>query len=580
MHREWRQALEGYAANNVLLSRWLVIVLSGLGGAGFAFWLYGWGVINPTSVRWLLLEGDPFQHFIGWEAFRQDEWRWPLGAIPQFGTQVDASIVFMDAIPLLALPLKLISDWLPTPFQYQGIAMLLNVMLNASVGCWVALRLGAKPLIALLFAALLILSPIVIMRGLGAHGHESLTAHWLILGAIYMAAMPRPGSVRAFAWLGLLLLAVAIHFYLFFMVGVIWASAWAAHAFGLLLKQRYWACARLLLIALGYVVVVLGCMWVLGYFQYELEVPKQTGFGFFSAEWMTFLNPRSHAWFLNHTELFSASRVLPGWLPPIEGQYEGQAYAGVGMIALVLVALGVAIRRCASEVFYAMTLERCFLVVALLVLFLFALGDRWVIGRLVWEIPYPDFTESLTQYLRSSGRLVWPLFYAVLLTALIILVHYLRVRTAIAVISTALVIQWADMVPMNHFIRDSLAGRVADTQSGYPYPVIENSRLETLLAESEAIYYLPGGDLEQLKPFLWLAVQHEVTINVAYFARSQSEALEAASRHLVEEALEGNLVPKTTYVITDSNLSEAVCSKARVACFAEGDITFAHINKN
>lgn len=550
-------------------------MLAALGGGVFAFWLYGWGIINPASVRWLLLEGDPFQHYIGWEAFRHDEWHWPLGALPRFGTTIDASIVFMDAIPLLAIPLKLISAWLPEPFQYQGMVMLCNSILNALVAAWVAQRIGAKPVLSLLFALLVVLSPVFIMRGIGAHGHEALTAHWLVIAALGMALTPRYGWQRDMAWLALLLLAVAIHFYLFFMVGVIWAAAWGAGFMHASTGKQWKLLGGVIVTALLNVVLVLLLMWGLGYFQYGLEVSRETGFGYFSAEWLTFINPRSEAWFLAHTELFSGSRVLPGWQSPIAGQYEGQAYAGLGILFWGSAVLVVAIRRMTGSAIRNLSLEHALLAMAVVVLFVFALGDRWVIGRLVWEIPYPEWSQLISQYLRSSGRLVWPLFYALLLLALWLAARYMTSRESVAVILLALWVQWADLKPLNHFIHEGLGDRVTSTQASLPYPVLEDSRLMALTAERETIYYLPGDDMERLKPYLWLAAQQELSINVAYFARSQPEALREANQVFVDQALRGDLSPDALYVLTENQLAESVCRHVETTCFNSDDDTIA-----
>lgn len=575
-----RLAVDSWVAPSLAVRQKAILLAAALGGGVFAFWLYGWGVINPASVRWLLLEGDPFQHYIGWEAFRHDEWRWPLGALPRFGTTIDASIVFMDAIPLLALPLKLVSAWLPMPFQYQGLVMLFNCMLNALVGAWVAQRLGAKALLSFLFAILIVLSPIVIMRGIGAHGHEALSAHWLVLAALGMALLPRVGWARELAWLGLLLAAVAIHFYLFFMVGVIWAAAWTASTLRAFSTRQMSQLGRLSAVAVMNVVFVLFAMWALGYFQYGLDVGRETGFGYFSAEWMTFINPRSEAWFLAGTELFSASRVLPGWLSPIAGQYEGQAYAGLGMLAWGLATVAVALRRMPYNIVHSFRWEHGTLLLALVMLFVFAMGDRWVIGRLVWEIPYPDWSQLITQYLRSSGRLVWPLFYALLMAALWLSARYMSTRMGVLVLVGAIWVQWADLQPLNHFIRDGLNNRVAGTQTSFPYPALEDNRLASLVAQSEAIYYLPGGNMEQLKPYLWLAAHNDLSINVAYFARSNAEVLDLANRSYVAQVSRGELLPATLYVMTDSELADKVCGYSQAVCFNSDGATVATLSSN
>nr|WP_298523216.1 DUF6311 domain-containing protein [uncultured Halomonas sp.] len=545
----------------------LAILIAALFGASLAFYLYGWGVIDPTNVHWLLTEGDPFQHFIGWDAFRRDEWRWPLGAIPQLGTLIDSSIVFTDSIPLLALPLKLFHAWLPDPFQYQGLVMLANLTLNAALACVLAQRLGARPLNAVLFGVLVVMLPMVTLRGLGAHGHEALTAHWLILLAMLWSLSTRPaGWWVLLRWLVLMVAAVLVHFYLFFMVGTLWFAWWGCQLWrkG---RAKQWP-GLFYLLAAGWLsaVAVLATMWAVGYLQYGLEVGRDTGFGYYSAEFLTYLNPLSAAWFFNG-DLDGASRLIPGWITRISGQYEGQAYAGVGALVLLTAGLLVAVRRGEWSEFKKLRLESRVLAVAMVGLFLFALGDRWIIGKVVTDIPYPEWTQVLTQYLRSSGRLVWPLLYGLLLLALVILMHRARRRTLSIVLGVVVVLQWLDLADTHGFIRDNLNQRVAAAASGPPFAAITDPRLNALLDTHERIAYLPGDDLEKLKPYVWLAVRHDLPLNVAYFARINAQALLSATEAQVSAVKTGTLEASMLYVITDDDLAQRACEIDQAACF-------------
>ncbi|WP_136067483.1 DUF6311 domain-containing protein [Modicisalibacter radicis] len=557
----------------------LAVAVSALLGAWLALYLYGWSTIDPTQVRWLLTEGDPFQHFIGWDAFRRDEWRWPLGAIPQLGTLIDSSIVFTDSIPLLALPLKLFHDALPDPFQYQGLVMLSNHVLNAAFACGLALRLGCRPVGSVLFAALLILLPIVTMRGLGAHGHEALTAHWLILWGLGLALRGggRIGDdISTMAnWLCLLLVAVLVHFYLFFMVGTLWTAWWLCQLIRSMTSRRHKASLSLGVGAIISVASVLATMWLAGYFQYGLDVGPGSGFGYFSAEAMTYINPLSEAWFFKGTEMSGASHVLPGWLTPIAGQYEGQAYAGIGALLFLLAGFLVAVRRLHWMQLRKLSGEARLLAVALLGLFVFALGDRWVIGKLVWSVDYPALLAPLTEYIRSSGRMAWPLLYGLLLLCVVYLSKAIRYRNLIALLAIAWLAQWADLKPFHHFIHSGLAGRVASVANGSPYPALEDDRLDALLESHDSLSYLPGDDLGTLKPYTWLAVRHDLTLNVAYFARVDAQVLSDATAPEVKRVARGELDANRVYAITDGQLADAACGAGEVECFVIDQVTIA-----
>ena len=72
--------------------------------------------LDPTNVAWLE-GGDPLQHYLGWAFYRNSPWTWPVGLNPLYGMEFSNSIVFTDSIPLLAIPFKAISQFLPYPFQ-------------------------------------------------------------------------------------------------------------------------------------------------------------------------------------------------------------------------------------------------------------------------------------------------------------------------------------------------------------------------------------------------------------------------------------------------------------------------------
>ena len=95
-------------------------------GASFgAFWywvLYGPFHLYFTHVNWIYQAGgDVLQHQLGWEWFRQEPWQFPLGKITAYGYPFGTSVTFMDSIPLLAIPLKLISHWFKQNHQYFGV---------------------------------------------------------------------------------------------------------------------------------------------------------------------------------------------------------------------------------------------------------------------------------------------------------------------------------------------------------------------------------------------------------------------------------------------------------------------------
>ena len=93
---------------------------------------------------------------------------------------------------------------------------------------------------------------------------------------------------------------------------------------------------------------------------------------------------------------------------PGSGEYEGFAFAGLGVLLLASLALAckLAGRGLAS-------------------------GDRWVFGRWSFEWRYPALLEPVMQYLRSSGRMAWPLLYVVVFLSLLSLLRRMPARTGL-----------------------------------------------------------------------------------------------------------------------------------------------------
>jgi hypothetical protein len=185
----------------------------------------------------------------------------------------------------------------------------------------------------------------------------------------------RQGLLR---WALLLNLAVLIHFYLFFMVGVLWVAwclrgAWSLRGRALV-ELSGWMLAT--------VAVTCGVMLAAGYFQFGVEIEGDTGFGLYSAGLLTFFNPDSASLFFGGADFHGVSRVVPGWLSPVQGQYEGFAYAGLGVLLLAGLALVCTLtgRRLAPGAVPGWP-NRVVWVLAPLALFIFALGFRPLVIR-------------------------------------------------------------------------------------------------------------------------------------------------------------------------------------------------------
>jgi hypothetical protein len=102
---------------------------------GFAWFVlvFGASVLDPTYLGWVM-QGDGAQHVLGWLFFRHERWSWPLGSVPSFPDPVGTTVGYTDSIPWLAIPAKVISQFLPVDFQYVGLWLGLCFFCRAGSG--------------------------------------------------------------------------------------------------------------------------------------------------------------------------------------------------------------------------------------------------------------------------------------------------------------------------------------------------------------------------------------------------------------------------------------------------------------
>jgi hypothetical protein len=132
------------------VDRLLVPLAGALTGGAFFVWIAGSRVIDPTEIGWVM-QGDWRIHFLGWHFFRGEPWHWPPGRIEgYYHAPAGTAVGFTDSIPIAAFLLKPIAGWLPMPFQYLGLWLLLCFALQGAFGVRLARVWTQKPLLQLL----------------------------------------------------------------------------------------------------------------------------------------------------------------------------------------------------------------------------------------------------------------------------------------------------------------------------------------------------------------------------------------------------------------------------------------------
>jgi len=489
-------------------------------------------VLNPLNVRWLL-QFDWGASYVGWEAYRHDDWRLPLGAERLVDWPAGDNIVFTDSLPALAVLFKILSPILPDPFQYVGLWMLSSLILQVYFGYRLSRKSGLDDVEALICAFLIGLTPFYLARLY----HNTLFSHWMILWAFEIYGFEKDERKRNFGFGLLLVLTSLTNFYLTFMVAGVFAADIVRNRFrrakaGPSAPATEGAEAKTvapLIIAMGLV----------GYFGARQSAAG--GFGVYASELLTWINPQNPLY----------SRFLPA-IPVSEGAYEGFQYLGFGVICLVLLGLGLLARRALrkSPPVGATFDGVAYLAPVLVACWAFALSDKIRVGEhLLIDLNYGPLLGPLSAMLRSSGRFMWPVSYALVLASILAVAKMPR-RWIRPVLITALILQIADL---SAFMRQQWKFTEAAADP-VVFHRLKSAQWDRLISAAKVVDFQPSDPQPHLGLFWELAYRTtrlRVPVTAMYSARV-APAQYAFQKADDEDVKLGRLAPDRLYVLGDN----------------------------
>lgn len=505
-----------------------------LGVAAF-FLVVGPRALNPMNISWLGV-GDPATTYLGWHFFRSSDWSFPIGLNPDYGLELSNSILFSDSNPLLAILFKPFASLLPEPFQYFGLWLLACFVLQAWFGWKIVSLISQSLVIRTLGTGFFVFAPPMLWR---LHGHLSLFGHFLVVGALYLVL--RPGTDRRLlAWGALLVVAALVNAYLLAMVAILWVTDLTGRALSEELSIQY---SSREFVSLA-VIVGVAC-WQAGYFTVS-GLTGDWGYGRFRMNGLSVLDARSaldtNGW----------SYVIKD-VPEAEGDYEGFNFLGLGVIVLSLFAIPAWIggrARLRSAVS-----KKPVLLLVLIGLTLYAVTNNVGIGPWSFGFLLPEHLLGAANIFRSSGRMFWPVFYALLLTVIFIVVRGYDMRAATYLLGLALVVQildtsagWRDLrktlmtppssqwtTPLEHPFWADAATRYRKVRSIYP-------------VSNQPPHWLTLSDY---------AGKYALATDAVYLARVGEAALRAARAKAAQALATGHYDADSLYILDERAAARA-----------------------
>ena len=517
-------------------------------GMGLAVFLavYGPASLDVTGDSWLLggyIETDLLQHYAGWLAIKNQGLGWPLTFTAGLDWPVGGAAALADCIPLLAVPFGLVRAVLPATFQYFGWFVCGSLMLQGEAAVRLVRLFTQKCFCVLAGATLLCASPILLER---AFRHTALSAHWLILYALYLyfkSAHSGFKTMPAGGFAALAALAASIHLYFVPMVLAIALACGVSAG----LAQRRWQ--RPLAGVGGGVLAALAAAWALGFFA--VSGAEAGGYGSFGMNLNALWNPVSLGpdWWVPGRGQLLWSRVLPA-RPLVANSLESFNYLGLGLLAagvlggaLVLAAL--AAKKLCPHRLWAWAKPHLPLAAVCFILTAFAVSNVVTANsRTLFTLPLPAALLTFCDVFRASGRLFWPVWYLLGLAAVVCLARLPRKGWAASALALVLAVQAFDLSGAAAQKRAWFAG----VQAQPPASALTGEE-EALLQGAEGFFALEVcGD----RP-LAVAVQRQGPgTNIRLLARGSGEAAEETIRQVRQALLTGRQpLPGAVYYTAD-----------------------------
>ncbi|MEO7223936.1 MAG: hypothetical protein ABIY37_15825, partial [Devosia sp.] len=238
------------------------------------------------------------------------------------------------------------------------------------------------------------------------------------------------------------------------------------------------------------------------------------------------------------------SQIFPD-LPHTRYDYEGLSFLGIGILALLALAI---VTGAIVQLRHAISRHWLPLTLVLLALMAFAFSkDLAILNTELASIPVPGLIEALGSAFRSTGRFVWPLLYFVTIGAVVLVACRLRPAIALPIILAAFAAQSVDSSPKWREFVSRMHPPSANWSTDLKSPLWERA--------AEAGYTrvrsvpVDEGFGSDWKALGYYAATHSMDIDTVYLGRVDSEALQTLRVDGEHALLTGEFEPRTIYIL-------------------------------
>ncbi len=518
-----------------------VPMFSAIIGFVFAIYLIGIRHFLPWNYSWLYSKGDGALTQLGFEFYRKAPiFQWPMTAVPQYVT--GSHMILPTENGVANLLGKLIGVVVPGNFQFVGLWLAACFALQGYFAAKLLSRFISSGALQIYGSLFFIFSPALIFR-VGVMNHYSLGAHWMILVALFLYFK---NEFRTRAWALLLFVAMITSIYISAMLLVMFI----AHQTKIYLQTKE---VNITTFVFPLVAAAFG-FWVMGYWSMQSSL---TGSNFFRLNATSYLNPGfsdigSFSLLLNNLGN-SRIRIL------FSEEWEGFQYLGTVIISAVL--LGIVTGK--KNTWIRNWREFAPIMLAGIGLFAFALSNRIVILQHEFNYWWPSPLLDLRQVFRGATRFGWPLYYLIILFAVVQISNFCNVKKLKFGVILAAGLMLIEASPGIVRVHKELS-----TSKSYVNSMSDPKWNEVSVHHEKIVVY-PNFDLqigevtgdtkvwvEKWFDLAKFAVDHDLSTNFGYVPRPLTEYISEQDEKVLSDLLSGILEPRTIYVLSNKSFWE------------------------
>lgn len=497
--------------------------------------IYGICPLDVGNEAYIINEGTDLPGFqIVWDAYRYAGWKDGIGLFDTLTYPNTTSYVVADQVSLLGLFLKVLAPILPKTFQYVGLWGLMCFFLQGGFAAIIIRKFCNNNVISIIYALPFILASPVSTK---LFYHHAQAGQWVLLMvfALWLYNVEKNHfSIKEYVvWALVGLVTTGVNIYFIPMVGMIFVG----YSINCIMNNKKYIISSLVSLC-SYLGACIFYIWIMGGFAsnfnsddtfYSEYIDRLYRCG---ANLNTFFNSSGIAYFGRALNVAK------------DGQGEGHAYLGAGMIIALVVAVSYKIATIVGKrKQIGMMLEESVhdgsvqsednhkqernLSISLLIVFslsvIVGIGPTLSIGsKILWYIPYPSFILKLWCNFRSTGRMIWVAYYIVYISIfrMIIQCSYTKEKVyryfAITLLGICCVIQVVDLHPYLEGKHKYFAHyQELDTS-------IHDEAWSILGTNYEHMVVLPNSLLnrsDERNDLAKLAIDYDLTLNDYYLAR-------------------------------------------------------------